>query len=137
MSCYFSACCIASCEPAQIHGSISKMKMEIQKTSRYEKRALTVAFVHTCILTACADPGIFVKGGPGPMARKQPGQRFFLCLSPQLIFQFTGEVHWFYYRENYTLPRIQHFSRGGGGDPASSGGRGGGGEERKGPNAYF
>ena len=42
------------------------MKMEIQKkiwTSRYEKRALTVAFVHTCALTACADPGIFVKGG--------------------------------------------------------------------------
>ena len=26
MSCYFSACCIASCEPAQIQGSISKMK---------------------------------------------------------------------------------------------------------------
>ena len=80
MSCYFCACCIASCEPALIHESISKMKMEIQKkiwTSRYKKRALIVAFVHTCALTACADPGIFVKGGPGPMARKQPGQRFF------------------------------------------------------------
>ena len=40
MSCDFSACCIASCESAQIHGSISKMKMEIQKkiwTSRYKK----------------------------------------------------------------------------------------------------
>ena len=44
------------------------MKMEIQKkmwTSRYEKKVLTVAFVHTC-----ADPGIFVKRGPGPKARK-------------------------------------------------------------------
>ena len=62
--------------PAQIHESISKMKMEIQMkiwTYRYEKRALTVAFVHTCALTACADPGIFVKGGP----EKQPGQLFF------------------------------------------------------------
>ena len=49
------------------------MKMEIQKkmwTSRYEKRVLTVAFVHTCALTACADPGIFVKRGLGPKARK-------------------------------------------------------------------
>ena len=65
-------------EPARIDGSISKM--EIQKkiwASRYGKRALTVAFVHTCALTACTDLGIFVKGGPGPMARKQPGQRFF------------------------------------------------------------
>ena len=109
----------------QIHGSRSKKKMEIQKkiwTSRYEKRALTVAFVHTCALTACADPGIFVKGGPGPMARKQPGQRFFLFFSPHLILQFTGEVQWFYYRENYTFPRIQR----GGGSPASSGGGGGG-----------
>ena len=24
-----------------------------------------MAFVHTCALTACADPGIFVKGGGG------------------------------------------------------------------------
>ena len=31
MSCGFSACCIASGEPAQIRDSISKMKMEIQK----------------------------------------------------------------------------------------------------------
>ena len=90
------------------------MKMEIQKklwTSRYEKRALTVAFVHTCALTACADPGIFVKGGPGPMARKQPGQRFFFCFLVLNVFQ------WFYYRENYTFPRIQSgptFSGGGG-----------------------
>ena len=61
MSCNFSACCIASCEPAQIHGSISKMKMEIQKkiwTSR-----VNCGFLYTCALTACADAGIFVKGG--------------------------------------------------------------------------
>ena len=71
MSCYFSACCIAPGEPAQIHGSISKMKMEIQRklwTSRYEKGALTMAFVHKCALTACADPGFFCQGGPGPTA---------------------------------------------------------------------
>ena len=57
------------------------MKMENQKkiwTSRYEKRALTVAFVHTCALTACADPGFFVKGDPGPMARNSLDYIFFL-----------------------------------------------------------
>ena len=71
MSCYFSACCIASGEAAQIHGSISKMKMEIQRklwTSRYEKGALNVAFVHKRALTACADLGVFVKWGTGPTA---------------------------------------------------------------------
>ena len=65
------------------------MKMEIQKkiwTSRYEKRVLTVTFVHTCSLTACADPGFFVKGAG------QPGQRFFLFSSPKLILQSTGEI---------------------------------------------
>ena len=77
---------MASGETAQIHGSISKIKMEIQKkihvwTSIYEKRALTVAFVHSCALTACADPGFFVKGGPGLTARKQPGQGLFLVLN--------------------------------------------------------
>ena len=38
MLCDFSACCVASGEPAQIHKSICKMKMEFQKeiwTSRY------------------------------------------------------------------------------------------------------
>ena len=41
------------------------MKMEIQRKlwiSRYEKKALTMAFVHKCALTACVDPGVFVKG---------------------------------------------------------------------------
>ena len=115
MSRYFSACCIASCEPAQIHGSISKMKMEIQKkiwTSRYEKRALTVAFVHTCALTACADPGFFVKGWPRPDGQKTAWTAFFFCFLVLNLFQ------WFYYRENYTFPRIQSgptFSGGGGG----------------------
>ena len=34
---------------------------------------------------------------------------FFFCLffSPKLILQFTEGVQWFYYRENYTFPRIQ------------------------------
>ena len=86
MSFYFSACCIAPGEPAQIHGSISKMKLEIQRklwTSRYEKVALTMAFVHKCALTACADPGVFVKG----VQARQPENSlddvfllFFFCL---------------------------------------------------------
>ena len=98
MSCYFSACCIASGEPAQIHRSISKM--EIQKkiwTSRYKKGALTVAFVHTCVLTACADPGIFVKG-----VRNQHGHRF-LVVVVVLVLNLS-------YRENYTFPRIKRGS---------------------------
>ena len=118
----FSACCIASCEPAQIHGSISNMKMEIQKkiwTSRYKKGALTVAFVHTCALTACADPGTFVKGGPGPMARKQPGQRFFFCFfSPQLIYSLQKGSNGFITEKTILFQG----SRGG---PTFSGGRGG------------
>ena len=34
---------------------------------------------------------------------------FFLLLlfCPQLILQFIEGVQWFYYRENYTFPRIQ------------------------------
>ena len=39
------------------------------------KGVLTVAFVHICTFTACADPVIFVKGGPGPTSRKQHVQR--------------------------------------------------------------
>ena len=103
MSCYFSACCIASDEPAQIHRSISKMKMEIQRklwTSRYEKGTLTMAFVHNCALTACADPGVFDKG----VQARQPENSlddvfccfvFFICFSSsnyftvQFIQQFT------------------------------------------------
>ena len=34
-----------------------------------------------CTNKPCADPGIFVRGGPGPMARKQPEQHFFLVLN--------------------------------------------------------
>ena len=50
-----------------------------------------MAFVHTCALTACADPGIFVKGGPGPMARKQPGQLFFFCILVLNLFYSLQE----------------------------------------------
>ena len=95
MSCYFFACCIASGEPAQIHGSISKMKMEIQSklwTSRYEKGALTVAYVHKCALTACADPGVFDKGVQARQPEKKTGlTTFFVVLfvfRPQIILQF-------------------------------------------------
>ena len=49
-----STCCIALGEPAQIRGSISKMKMDIQKKtvdSYTTKYVLTGAFVHTCACT--------------------------------------------------------------------------------------
>ena len=50
----------------------------------------------------------------------QKRQRIFLLLlfCPQLILQFIEVVQWFYYRENYTFPRIQKGSnifQGGGG----------------------
>ena len=89
----FSACCIASGELAQIHGSISKMKMEIQRklwTSKTKKGALTVAFVHKCALTACADPGIFVKGVQARQPENSLDNVFFFCLfvfRPQIILQ--------------------------------------------------
>ena len=64
----------------------------------------------------------FFQGGGGscPMARKQPGQRFFFCVcvfSLQLILQYTEGIQWFYYIENYIFPKdqegIQHFPGGG------------------------
>ena len=53
------------------------------------------------------------------MARKMFGNVLF---SPQLILQFTERAQWFYYRENYTFPRIQGGSSifgGGGGSNAN------------------
>ena len=56
-----------------------------------------------------ADPGFFQGGGV-----RLDGQitvwtaSFFI---PQLILQFTEGVQRFYYRENYTFPRIQRGSR--------------------------
>ena len=50
----------------------------------------------------------FFQGGPGQTARKQ--SEVFSFFSPQLILQFTEGVQWFYYRKNYTFPRIQRGS---------------------------
>ena len=47
-------------------------------------------------------------GGLGSTARKQPGQRFYF--RSQLILQFTEGVQWFYYRENFTFPKIKRES---------------------------
>ena len=100
------------CEPGQ-------MKMEIQKkiwTSRNEKRALTVAFVHTCALKACADPGIFVKGF------QKTAWTFFFCFLVLNLFYRRGPM--------VLLQRNLYFSK----DPKGSnifrggGGGGGGGE---------
>ena len=93
MSCYFSACCIASGEPAQIHGRISKMKMEIQRklwTSRYEKGALFMAFAHKCALTACADPGVFVKGVQVRQPENSLGDVFFCCFCLFVCFSSSN-----------------------------------------------
>ena len=87
MSCYFSACCIASGEPAQIHGSISKMEIKRKLwTSRYEKWVLTVAFVNKCALTACADPGVFVKGVQARQPENSLDNVFFVCFSSSNYF---------------------------------------------------
>ena len=48
----------------------------------------------------------FVRGSR-KTARKQPGQVFFYFF---IFLQFTEGVQWFYYRENYTFPRIQRGS---------------------------
>ena len=52
----------------------------------------------------------FYQGG-GVQARQPENSlnNVFLLLffSPQLILQFTEGVQWFYYRDNYTFPRIQ------------------------------
>ena len=65
-------------------------------------------------------------GGGGVQAQRQENilDNFFLFISPQLILQFTEGIQWFYFRENYTLPRNQRgpiFSRGGGGPTFSRG----------------
>ena len=51
-----------------------------------------------------------------PDGQKWTTYLFFFC--PQLILQFIEGVQLFYYRENYTFPRIQRgsdISQGGGG----------------------
>ena len=67
----------------------------------------------TSSLSSCADPGFFVRGGV--QARRPENSLDNVFFSSQLILQFTEEVQLFYYRENFTLPRIQRgptFSRG-------------------------
>ena len=51
----------------------------------------------------------FLRGCPGPTARKQSG-KCWVFFSPQLILKFTEEVQWCYYSDNYTFPRIQRGS---------------------------
>ena len=58
----------------------------------------------------------FVRGGGGGGSRSDSRNTalttffFFFLHSPQFILQFTDGVQWFYYRENYTFPRIQRRS---------------------------
>ena len=66
----------------------------------------------------CADPGFFVRGGPGQSDKKSPDNVFFLVLS---LFYWSQMVN---FEENYNFSRFQRgsnidlwFSRGGGGGP--------------------
>ena len=72
--------------------------------ARTKKYTFTSSCHHTQVQVYLSGGG----GGPGPMARKQPGQCFYF--SSQLILQFTEGFQWFYYRENFTFPRIQRGS---------------------------
>ena len=76
---------------------------------------------------ACAEPGNFTELVQARLPENSLDKVFFFfSFSPQLILQFTEGVHWCYYRENYTFPRIQR------GSNIYRGGGGGGG-----PNANF
>ena len=55
-------------------------------------------------LPSYADPGFFVRG---VQARRPENSLDNVFFSSQLILQFTEGVLWFYYRENFTFPRIQ------------------------------
>ena len=52
----------------------------------------------------------FCQGWSRPDGLETAWATFFFLFSPQLIFQFTEGVQWFYYRENYTFERIQRGS---------------------------
>ena len=70
---------------------------------------------------SCAEPGIFSAGS------RHDGQKtaWTTSFSPQFMLQFTEGVQWFYYRDDYTFPRIQRGSnifQGGGGSNFSQGG---------------
>ena len=67
---------------------------------------------------SCADPGIFVRGGPGQSDKKKSSEVvfffFFFFFSPQLILQRSnGQFQRIYHISRFQ--RGQTFSRGGGG----------------------
>ena len=49
-----------------------------------------MAFVHKCALTACADPGVFVKGVQARQPENSLDDGFFFCFvfRPQAILRF-------------------------------------------------
>ena len=126
----FSACCIASCEPAQIHGSISNMKMEIQKkiwTSRYEKRDVNCGFHAYKRINSMRGSRNICQGVQARWPENSLDKVFFYFFSPQLILQFTEGVQWFITEKTILFQGSRGsptFSGGGGGGPASSGGGG-------------
>ena len=132
MSCNFSACCIASCEPVQIHGGISKIQKKIWN-SRYEKRGVYFGFCACMRINSMRGSRNFCQGGSRPDGQKTAWTTFFsVCF-------FWSSTYFTVYRRGpmVILQRklyfskdpegVEHFP----GGPASSAGRGGG------PSAYL
>ena len=102
----------------------------IKKRSTISNHGNTVIFFYTISIQEqilMRGSRIFFRGG-GVQARRSENSLnnvfffSFFSLVLNLILQFTEGVQWFYYRENYTFPRIQRgagatFSKGGGGGP--------------------
>ena len=86
-SCDFSACCIASDEPAQIREIICKMKMEIQKklsTSRYNEMGSGSPGKSQVIWVSIGN-----KQPPPPPKKKKK-----IPLEPQKMIVFFESNHW-------------------------------------------
>ena len=85
-------------------------KSEIKISTSYRQQ-------HNYIYIMRGSRNFFSGGGGGGGASRPDSQKtvwtMFLVVvffSPQLILQFTEGVQWFYYRENYTFPRIKRGS---------------------------
>ena len=79
-------------------------KEKNRQVTGLELIASEVRYLDSSRVRSCADPGIFSRG---VQARRPENSLDNVFFSPQPILQFTEGVQWFYYRENYTFPRIQ------------------------------
>ena len=65
---------------------------------------LIVSLPDLCTLTSCADPGMFVRGGPGQSDKKKAQTTF-------LFYFFFLVLSLFYRRQMVNFKEIYHFSR--------------------------